>query len=85
MGHLPGFVQALLKAQVYWVPVIQKILMVGQLVLATWCFLSILRRGFGALTYGQLFRRLFDSSSNVELETVLNQQPQHEPEKQDSK
>lgn len=85
MGHLPGFVLALLKVQVYVVPVAQPILMAAQLTLAAWCLLSVLRRFKGALTYGELYRQLVRSSSNVELQTVLNQQPQHVPANTDNK
>lgn len=79
MGHLPGFVLALLKVQVHVVPVAQPILMAAQLTLASWCLLSMLRRLRGCLSYGELYRQLVRSSSNVELQTVLNLQPQHVP------
>lgn len=85
MGHLPDFVLILLKTQVLVVPVAQKVLMGLYLLQATWCLLSILRRCLGELSYGQLFRKLAGSSGSVPLETVLNQQPQHEPAKGDNK
>lgn len=85
MGHLPGFVLVLLKVQVYVVPVAQPILMAAQLTLALWCLLSILRRLRGCLSYSELYRQLVRSSSNVELQTVLNLQPQHVPANPDNK
>ncbi|EDW02526.1 lysosome membrane protein 2 [Drosophila grimshawi] len=77
MDQLPGFVSGMIRFIVKVVPTLQPILMALQLIAATWCLLSVVRRLCGFCSYAQLYRKIC-GTANVQLETVLNSKPQHD-------
>ncbi|XP_064551985.1 uncharacterized protein LOC135437840 [Drosophila montana] len=78
MDHLPGYVLLMLRFNVIWLPRLQPVLMAMQLILALWSLLSLVRRVSRSRSYGELYRKLC-GGPDVQLETVLNPQPQHDP------
>lgn len=78
MDHLPGFVLLMIRFNVVWLPRLQPVLMALQLFLALWSLLSLVRRVSRSRSYGELYRKL-GGGPDVQLETVLNPQPQHDP------
>lgn len=78
MDHLPGYVLHMMRFNVNWLPRLQPYLMALQLLCALWCLLSLARRCSRSHSYGQLYRKLC-GAPDVQLETILNPKPQHEP------